>query len=204
MHSLHVSIAPSVTPTQATGLGGDPHYSVHLPSGQMLCFSVHGEPGFSFNLISNKWLQMNAHFVQDSVREEITWIESLGVVVTNRKANTTKLRFEAEDKMIYVGEKMELQVQNVEKLTLLKGKLTISEALRDKKNKKPEVVINLKDYGLTFTVRFAKAHLDLIWNHIKKQPTDSHGIIGECNPGIIIKHLRATYHRSVLPRRSGD
>ena len=123
-------------------MGGDPHYSIMLPSGQLLCFSVHGEKDFPFNLISNNLLQMNAFFIQDALREEITWIGSLGVVVQHahyKKSNTTKIRFQAKDQMIYINNGVSLHAKRVEKLTLSNETLTVSVALQkrgDKKNLK--------------------------------------------------------------------
>ena len=164
-------------------MGGDPHYSVLLPTGQLLCFSVQGEKGFSFNLISNELMHMNALFVQDSVRDEVTWIGSLGIVVRNtpyKKSNVTKLRFMVEEKKIYIGEEVALQVQKIEKLTFSNGKLMINDSSRRKGEKSPEVYVDLQDVGLSFKVRFTKSkHLDLSWERVEKQPADSHGIIGE-------------------------
>ena len=167
----------------STGMGGDPHYSIMLPSGQLLCFSVHGEKDFPFNLISNSLLQMNAFFIEDAVREEITWIGSLGVVVQHssyKKSNSTKIRFEAKERMIYINNGVSLLAKRVEKLTLSQGKLTITEGLRRRGDKKPEVEVDLVDVGLHFTVRFVKKrHLDMIWNRVEQQPADSHGFIGK-------------------------
>ena len=165
------------------GMGGDPHYSVLLPSGQLLCFSVQGETGFSFNLISNKLMHMNALFVQDAVRDEVTWIGELGIVVRNtpyKKFKHTKLRFVVEEKKIYIGEEVALQVQKIDKLTFSNGKLMINESSRTKGEKSPEVYVDLQDVGLSFKVRFTKSkHLDLSWERVAKQPADSHGMIGE-------------------------
>ena len=53
-------------------LGDDPHFSIVLPeSNKVLCYTVQGEHGFAFNLISNKKLQMNAKFVADSMRPKL-------------------------------------------------------------------------------------------------------------------------------------
>ena len=148
----------------------------------MLCFSVHGEPGFTFNLISNKWLQMNARFVQDPIREEITWIGSLGIVVFHssyKDDNTTKIRFEAKEKKIYIGSDVSLQVQKIEKLKFENGRLSISEAMRAKSENRPEVEVELVDAAFSFTVRFVKStHVDIFWNKVGKQDSKSHGIIG--------------------------
>ena len=163
-------------------MGGDPHYSIKLPSGQLLCFSVHGEKNFPFNLISNNLFQMNAFFIEDAVRDEITWIGSLGVVVQQthyKKSNATKIRFDAHDQMIYINNRVNLHARKVEKLTLENGKLTVSEALRRLGDRKPEVEVDLVDIGLHFTVRFVKKrHLDMMWRRVDLQSEDSHGIIG--------------------------
>ena len=84
------SIMPSMSPLM--DMGGDTHYSIMLPSGQLLCFSVHGEKNFPFNLISNNLLQMNAFFIEDTMRDEITWIGSLGVVVQHTHYKKSDLR----------------------------------------------------------------------------------------------------------------
>ncbi len=162
---------------------GDPHYSVLLPTGQLLCYSVHGEKDFTFNLISNDLLQMNARFIGDPIREEITWIGSLGLVVKQTpnpysKSNITKLRFEAGEKKVYIGDKASLVAQRVERLTFHNGKLTISENPSLKKRKRHNVLIDLKDIGLSFSVMFVKDHLDLSWKRVDKQSRTSHGMIG--------------------------
>ena len=73
---------------------------------------------------------MNAKFVPDARREEVTWIGSMGIVVRNsayKDSNATKLRFEVEGKRIFVDDKVVLKAKNVEKLVFSNGKLTISE-----------------------------------------------------------------------------
>ena len=172
---------PSMSPLM--DMGGDPHYSIMLPSGQLLCFSVHGEKNFPFNLISNNLLQMNAFFIEDTMRDEITWIGALGVVVQHthyKKSNTTKIRFEAHDQMIYINNGVSLHAKRVEKLTLSNGALVVSEAVRKNAERNAEIEVDLVDVGLTFSVRFVKKrHLDMSWKKVVNQPTGSHGIIGK-------------------------
>ena len=169
------------------GIGGDPHYSILLPTGQAMCFSVHGEKDFSFNLISNDKFLMNAYFIQDAIRDEITWIGSLGIIVKNTSSlysenATIKLRFDAVDKSIHVGRKAVLYAQEIEKIVLGSGhsrRLVISHAdTRSPQQKRIEVFVSLEDAGLSFTVRFVKDHLDLFWHNVENQPKNSHGIIG--------------------------
>ena len=173
---------PILTPAPTNGgFGGDPHFSIKLTLGEFLCFSVQGEHGFVFNLISSPQLQMNALFVPDVLRPEVTWFGSIGMVIKNnnfKNVNSTKLRFVADQKIVYIGDSIKLNANSVEKLTFSKGKLTISEAKRGKEKSRPEVQVNLEDLGMDFVVRFTKNHLDMVWNNIIQQPKESHGIIG--------------------------
>ena len=163
-------------------MGDDPHFSIALPTGNMLCYTVQGEHGFTFNLISNKMFYMNARFVPDSRREEVTWLGSMGVIVKNsgfRKSNSTALRFESKENQIYIGDKVVLGAHNIEKLTFHDGKLTISESPPVEGFKYPAVFVDLQDVGLSFTIKFMNEHLDMIWHSTGHRLESSHGIIGE-------------------------
>lgn len=126
---------------------------------------------------------MNALFVPDKERSEVTWLGSLGLVVKDnrfKKFNVTKLRLVADERMIYIGDKIKLHAKSVEKLIFVNGKLKIMEAVRENHQKaRLEVQINLVDLGLNFVVWFVKgSHLDMMWNNVLQQPKRSHGIIG--------------------------
>ena len=162
-------------------MGDDPHFSIALPSGKLLCYTVQGEHGFVFNLISNKMFHMNAMFVPDSRREEVTWLGSMGIIVQNSQYKTsdaTYLRFETKGKKIYIGDKVTLLAKNIEKLSFSNGKLTISEATPFEGFRYPSVLVDLQDAGLNFTIKFMNEHLDLFWHNTGKNTEDSHGIIG--------------------------
>jgi len=124
---------------------------------------------------------MNAMFVPDSHREEVTWIGSIGIVVQNchyKQSNATYLRFETKCKKIYIRDKVVLEAKNIEKLILVKGKLTISEAPPFEGFKYPSVIVDLQDVDLNFTIKFMGEHLDLFWHNTGMQTEDSHGLIG--------------------------
>ena len=163
-------------------IGDDPHFSIVLPDSTSLCYTVQGEQGFVFSLISNKMLHMNAMFVPDSRREEVTWLGSIGIVVHNngfKTSNATYLRFEAKSKKIYIGDNVVLKAKNIEKLSFNNGKLTISEAPPFEGFKTPSVDIELQNVGLHFTTKFMNEHLDLFWHCTGHETQDSHGLIGE-------------------------
>lgn len=155
-----------------------------LPGGQTLCYTVQGEHGFTFNLISNRKVTINALFSPDSRREEVTWLGSMGIIVRNagygkENSNSTALRFESSSKKIYIGDKVILKARNIEKLTFKAGKLVISEATPTEGFKYPSVYVDLRDVGLSFTIKFMNEHLDLFWHSTGYRLADSHGIIGE-------------------------
>ena len=173
-HQVHLPFTDMV--------GDDPHFSIALPSGRMLCYTVQGEHGFTFNLISNKKVSMNALFFPDSRREEVTWLGSMGIIVKNigyRKSNITALRFVSKKNKIYIGDKVVLEARNIEKLTFTGGKLTVSEAPPVEGFKYPSVYVDLHDVGLSFTIKFMNEHLDLFWHSTGHRMDDSHGLIGE-------------------------
>ena len=145
---------------------------------------------------------MNAFFIQDPVREEITWIGSLGIVIQHgyKQSNVSKIRFEAKGKKIHLNSGVILHAEQVERLTLANGKLTISEAVRNKNNKKPEVNVDLVDAGLAFSVRFVKNHLDMSWKKVDSYVQDSHGLIGMLTSNIYIIIIAIG---SKFPRNSG-
>ena len=163
-------------------VGDDPHFSIVLPSGKLLCYTVQGEHGFVFNLISNKLFHMNAMFVPDSHREEVTWLGSMGIIVQNsqyKNSNATYLRFETKGKKIYIGDKVTLQAKNIEKLSFTKGKMTVLEAPPYEGFRYPSVLVDLRDVGLNFTIKFLNEHLDLFWHNTGRRIKESHGLIGE-------------------------
>ncbi len=159
-------------------MGGDPHFSIILPNGKLLCFSVQGEHNFTFNLISNKVIHVNARFDQDARRSEVTWIGSLGVVVKTEK-NKTKMRFESSTKTIHIDNKVTLSAGKIDRLVVNKGKLSISEATNDAEGDGLGVRVEVLDAGISFSVKFMKNHIDMVWHKTGSKLTKSHGIIGK-------------------------
>ena len=59
-------------------------------------------------------------------------------------SNISKLRFDASEKKIYIGKKVTLLAQKVERLTFSKGKLNIAEFVS--KPEHPVVHVDLQDW----------------------------------------------------------
>ena len=124
---------------------------------------------------------MNAMFLPDSRRSEVTWMGSIGITAVNsgyKMSNATSLRFVAKENMVYIGDKVVLHARNIERLTFTNGKLTISEAPPFKGFKYPEVLVDLHDVSLSFSIKFMNEHLDIFWHSTGVQAVDSHGLIG--------------------------
>ena len=126
---------------------------------------------------------MNALFVADSVREEVTWIGQLGMVVKNsqyKDSEMTTIRFDANKKAILIGDDVVLIAKNIERLTFKRGRLAISEANRGFNCTCYGVQVELLDVGLNFSVHFVKNnHLDMVWDKVEYLDQDSHGLIGQ-------------------------
>jgi len=160
-------------------IGGDPHFSIVLPDNNMLCYSVEGEPGLIFNLISNTKFYMNALFTLSSDDRNGTFIGALGIVLWKSPSNITKLMFDGIRKQILVfGDGvLTLDAKTVQGLYLHKNELSISRS--PKRSGTPSVMVSLRDVGLNFTVRFTRKHLEMFWDSLGGVDDDSHGLIGE-------------------------
>jgi hypothetical protein len=129
---------------------------------------------------------MNALFVADKVREEVTWIGGLGMVIRDsqyKDSDTTTIRFDANKKTILIGDDISLTAQNIGRLTFRNGKLSISETQRGYNCSCYSIQVELLDIGLNFSVQFIKNnHLDMSWNNVEHFAGDSHGLIGQFPP----------------------
>ena len=161
--------------------GGDPHFSVLLPDNHILCYTVQGERGSVFNLISHKNLHMNALFVPNSGKRNATWIGALGVVIGNsqQSSNVTKITINATSKNICVGDGITLAAKNVQELHVKHGELLSSISNSQKHSGNPRVKVILEDVGLQFIVRFTQKHLEVFWQRMGILSKDSHGLIGK-------------------------
>ena len=162
-------------------MGDDPHFSVTLPDKKMLCFSVMGEQGFSYNLISNKKVTVNALFSPDSERDEVTWIGALGIIAKNTdEKNQVGVTLTANPQSI-IFEKANLSPKSIKHIIFKASGVVISDKppsnLRE--GTQPSVLVFIENVGLHFTVRFMREHLDIFWHDsTTSQDHDSHGLVG--------------------------
>lgn len=122
---------------------------------------------------------MNAMFVPDSRREEVTWIGSLGLTiqgVSYRRDNKTSIRLECKPPMIIINRNVKLNPRDIELIKVVNGKLRITNAEFVEGFKYPSV--NFDVAGISFTVVFKREHLDMFWHSTQQQIENSHGLIG--------------------------
>ena len=182
-------------------LGDDPHFAVLLPSRMFLCYSVQGEPDHVFNLISNRDLHINALFVPDPKREEVTWIGGLGIVShPSNGGNVTFVSFTTKNSSVTITSHLRIggnsflktismKAKHVASITLVKDDIHIKQhmSLSDK----PTVNVVLGDVKLDFTVKFDNLHLDMFWHNVGVQARSSHGLIGQFfRPGVALDTVR--------------
>ena len=155
-------------------MGSDPHFSVLLPCGHMLCFSVQGEDGRMFNLLSNDMVEINALFIPDPMGKSNTWIGSIGVYILGKS-----FTFDLSNEKIFIGEKLSLDAYSISSISMFDGHFLIRER-KPTSHPRHNVDVDLQDVGLRFTVSFVKKHhLDLFW-HVTEEihREGTHGIIG--------------------------
>ena len=160
-------------------LGSDPHFAIRLAGGQLLCYTFQGVHNTTFNLVSNKHLEMNALFVPDLTNWDNTWLGAIGITVLHEGKKISTLEFVAVDQLVRIGEKIQIPANTIKKLIFKQGKLTILEVPSNHTPKYPRVQVHLVDTSLNFTVGFAKNnHLDLYWHSTGVPYEDSRGVVG--------------------------
>ena len=161
-------------------MGDDPHFSVILPDKKILCFSVMGDHGFSYNLISNKKVTVNALFSPDSERDEVTWIGGLGIIARNSDLkNQVSITLTANPPSITFN-KATLSPHNVKRIIFKADRVVISDKSPSSvpEGPQPSVLVFLESAGLSFSVHFMREHLDMFWHNNTIQDEDSDGLVG--------------------------
>ena len=183
-----------------SGGGGDPHFAVLLPSKDQLCFTVQGEQGFIFNLVTSPELTINALFVQDSIREEVTWMGTISVILNHdsyKGAARTTLRFDANSHLVYINEREKFDARQISAITLANGLLEANTQYYQNSSVYPTVTIDVKKLGLHFSVQYVNSHLNLIYQNIPTtiEKCDYSGLLGQffC-PGYSIDHTTKLLH----------
>ena len=185
----------------SSGGGDDPHFAVLLPSKDQLCFTVQGKQGFIFNLVTSSQLTINALFVQDSIREEVTWMGTISVILNHdsyKGATRTTLRFDANSHLVYINEREKFDARQISVISLANGSLEADARyyqVYQNSSGYPTITINVN--GLHFSVQYVNSHLNLIYHNIPTtiEECDYSGLLGQffC-PGYSIDHVTKLLH----------
>jgi hypothetical protein len=165
-----------------------------------LCFSLQGEPGFAFNLVTSETIVINAVFIDAPPRLQdwVTVIGEIGVLYYTNSGSIAKLHFDFKDKSIYVSGYGVLDAKRVssvvlegDKLNILSGNVTYNWA--------SSVFVSIGD-ELKFKVFFNHDNLDIVWSDVSSFNHSSHGILGQFfNKGTKVDKEK---RQLVLPKRS--
>ena len=151
-----------------------------------MCFSVQGEPDFAFNLISDKYINLNGQFVlpaedeSHTIANVSTFLGDLALVIVNRDTNsTTVVKVSAVDHSVLAGNSLTIvkdkpvTVNVFEKVTINVDAHIQTNRLKDES---AWLYINTDGFGIK--VRFYKKHLDMFLTKTNGLTKDAHGLIG--------------------------
>jgi len=129
-------------------------------------------------------MEMNALFVRDSKRSEVTWIGGLGLVFNRLRyhGKLATLQLMAAGSVIIINRKAILSAKQVGSIHIKDGRFDVTEVESVEKRGYPLVKIDLEDCGISFSIMFSGEHLDLFWHSTKLQRNNSQGLIGKQTP----------------------
>ena len=151
-----------------------------------MCFSILGQPNFTFSLISDKYIQLNGQFVLPAPEEShtianvSTFLGDIGLMVKNPDCgNVTKIKVSAQDHSVTVGDS----------LTIIKGKPVIvdvfdkiqitvyataeANVLRD-----ASTWLHINTEGFGIKVKFYNKNLNMYMTETSGLTKEANGIIG--------------------------
>ena len=180
----------------------DPHFFVPLADGENLCFSVQGQPDFMFNLIKDRYVQLNAQFVlpakdeSHTISNVSTFLGNLGLLIRHSvTGNTTAIRVSGEDHTVTVGGSV-TTVKDKPVIVQLSNTFTVditidvNQQVHTVKDESAWLYINT-EFGFAVKVRFYKHHLDLFLTNTSGLSKDTHGLIGIT---MVTMHIASSYN----------
>ena len=154
-----------------------------------MCFSVQGEPNFVFNLISDKYLQLNALFVlpaedeSNTIANVSTFLGDLGMVIQNKdKGRPIFIHVSAQDHSVILDNGITVVKDKPVIVNVHNSTVTISIDATDQTTKliKDESAwLHINTEGFSIKVRFYKRHLDIFLANTSGLSKDTHGLIGK-------------------------
>jgi len=144
----------------------------------MLCYSIQGYSGLSFNLISNHHIIINALFI-DSINDqtEATWIGKLAVILPSGKNDDTTVIFNSVDQEVEIKNEGIFKASTIEQININNhDNITVKGMANHHGN--PRVRVVYSKQAAIFDVTFYSHHLDIDWIVQEKLMENSHGLMG--------------------------
>ena len=167
-------------------MGCDPHFFLPLANGDHVCFSIQGQPDFAFNLIRDKYINLNGQFVLPAEEEShtisnvSTFLGDLGLVITNQNTNSTAvIKVSAVDHSVLVGNSLTVVKDKPVTVSVFEEVTTTVDTKAQTSRLKDEsawLYINADGFGVK--VRFYKKHLDMFLTKTDGLTKRVHGLIG--------------------------
>ena len=169
-------------------MGNDPHFFLPLANGDHMCFSIQGEPDFSFKLIDDKYIQLNGQFVlpaedeSHTISNVTTFMGSLGLVVTSPDtADKTVIKVSAIDHSVLVGSSLTIvkdKPVTVDVSNTVSVNVDANIQTSRLNDESAWLYINT-NAGFGMKVRFYKKHVDLFLTKTSGLTKAAHGLIGK-------------------------
>ena len=155
--------------------GGDPHFSVRVSSGQLFCFNLRGEAGFSFNLISTYDLEMNTLFIELPNRRHPGSNNRMGAIGISVAGN--ELVFNGTSEIVCIANNLTLGPDRVYAITVdTNHQIRLSLTKKRPNNK---ITVHIEQFSITLTIIFIHQHLDMFWSSHKIDTHNIHGLLGK-------------------------
>ena len=135
-----------------------------------MCFSIQGQPDFAFNLINDKYIQLNGQFVlptdSHTIANVSTFLGDLGLMVKDPETgNSTIIEVSAHNHSIRVGSSLTI-VKDKPVTVDVSNAVSISIDNNDQTSKTKDeaawLYINTNS-GFGLKVRFYREHLDMFF-----------------------------------------
>ena len=166
-----------------TAVMGDPHFTVPLMSQQLLCYSIQGYPGLTFNLISNSHITINAMFI-DSVEDEseATWIGKMAIIPRGSDEKYQTIVLDSVSQKVIIEEQgAEFKAAMVQEILIHSHNNITVKCTRGmvKQVGNPVVRVVYTKPLASFDVTFHHNHLDVDWRIHDEMIQNSHGLMGK-------------------------
>ena len=151
-----------------------------------MCFSIQGEPNFAFNLIRDKFIQLNAQFVLPAEEEShtisnvSTFLGDLGLAIKNQETgDVTVIKVSASDHSVLVDHSLTVVEDKPVRVDVFKEVIIKVDAhVQTNKQKDESAWLHINTDGFGIKVRFYKKHLDMFLTKTDGLTKDAHGLIG--------------------------